>query len=702
MHLARRAPGLIVVPTLAVLSPKPDNKLTILNAVEPISGFPKGIIKRAEQLTIAMIKGGIEARPPDPPDFPFKFKSPHLPIRASYEGTFEDAYWDKWETNEYDPGVDSWPDWRKLIEVAQAAGYQRHGMISRAVSILKNGADLGCHGTARLPSTVKNSRSVWEGQNGPKVADTLQDWVCKGIVFGPFTPSRMPFSDYKTNPVSVKPKPKGKIRICNDLSAPHDIEPDQGLPSSVNSGINKSLLSTQMSRTEDVCTRIYRFGCPAEAAKCDWNDAYKHISVTHDDRRLQTFTFGGRHFIEKSLTFGCTSSADRYDAVSDTIFEIALKMTGMTRRDAAKVLDDVVALGEKDSGYVGEFEDNFRYICKEVGVSLADTSDKDKAFGPSSEGVILGIHYDLSRWTWRIPEDKADKILILLHDFKNSTAFPVRSLESLAGKLTHYHMIVPPFGKFERSWILSTLTDAANGAFSVRPSSLARDQASWWIRAINVAKTGVRIPDPRRFPPRAYLLMCPDASGGDGAERDGMGSCFMTSNNRNWTYMAWPALIRDNSPNSRGVRFAKKMSCLEAFAALAGLCSEPDLVRNKNVTIRSDNEGFVISYGKGHSRCPYLHTVAKALHFVAESLNMVLQVEKIKRRTGTGPIVADELSHGNIREALNILEHPAPEMSPVIETLRDWIRDPTPSRNLGERITDELAQYTEVLELREF
>ena len=87
---------------------------------------------------------------------------------------------------------------------------------------------------------------------------------------------------------------------------------------------------------------------------------------------------------------------------------------------------------------------------------------------------------------------------------------------------------------------------------------------------------------------------------------------------------------------------------------------------------------------------------------MAESLNIVLQVEKIKRRTGTGPTVADELSHGNIREALNILEHPAPEMSPVIETLRDWIRDPTPSRNLGERITDELAQYTEVLELREF
>ena len=667
-----------------------------------LSGFPEGLVRKVDKLNIEMIKGGIERRPPDPPDSPFKYKHPHLPIRDSYEGVFEDSYWDNWTVNEYDPKVDCWPDWRKLIAAARAAGYQRQDKIARAVEILKHGADLGCYGTARLPSTVKNSRSVWQEGNGPKVADTLQDWVSKGIAFGPFKPSQMPFPDYKTNPISVKPKPRGKIRICNDLSAPHDIAPNQGLPSSVNSGIDNSLLHTAMSKTEDVCMRVYRFGCPGEASKCDWNDAYKHVSVKHEDRKLQTFTFGGRHFIEKSLTFGCSSSADRYDAVSDVVFEIALKMSSMTRRDAAKVLDDAVALGERDSGSVGEFEDNFRYICKDIGISLADTTDTDKAFGPSSAGVILGIHYDLEAWTWRIPEEKANKILVLLHDFRDNPRTLTKKLESLAGKLTHYHMIVPPFGKFERSWILATVTTARPESPTVEPTRLAREQASWWIRAIHTAKTGVRIPDPRRFPPRVHLLMCPDAAGGDGNMEDGIGSCFMTTTNRNWTYMAWPARIRDNVPNSLGVRFARKMSCLEAFAALAGLCSEPDLVRNKTLVIRSDNDGFVISYNKGHSRCLYLHTMAKALHFVSTSLNVTLHVEKVKRCTGTGPTVADKLSNGLIDEAMRILEHPAAVMSPVIETLGNWIRDPTPSRNLGEQITNELSQYTEVLDYLEF
>ena len=94
--------------------------------------------------------------------------------------------------------------------------------------------------------------------------------------------------------------------------------------------------------------------------------------------------------------------------------------------------------------------------------------------------------------------------------------------------------------------------------------------------------------------------------------------------------------------------------------------------------------------------------MAKALHFVATSLNVTLHVEKVKRRTGTGPTVADELSNGNITKAMRILEHPAATMSPVIETLRNWIRDPTPSRNLGEQITDELSQFTEVLGYLEF
>ena len=648
-----------------------------------------------------MTRAGATGRPDEviTPEYNYKYK--HLPILASYEGTFPEEYWSHWDKNPYNPAVLSWADPDKLLHEAQTSEYQNTKRLAKAVEMLRHGATLGTTGNSRLPSTVRNSRSVWSEGAGPKVADTLQDWVKKGIVFGPFKPEEMPFTAFKSNPLSVKPKPRGKIRLCMDLSAPHDVDPSSNLPNSVNSGIDKSLLSTTMSTTEDVCKRIYKFGCPGEFAKADFTDAYKHISMKHEDRALQAYNFGGRYFIEKALTFGSTSSADRFDTLSDIVYEIALTRSAMWKDDSAKVLDDVVAFGSKDSGMVAQFHSNYRELCEQVDIKLAGEDDIDKAFPPSSSGLVLGIFYDLIHWTWRIPSEKADTFLLLLWDLTSSYELQGRTIERICGKINHYHLMAK-FGKFERSWILELTEGGTSRPEMIRITKLAREQAQWWIKSINLAKVGTRITDPRTFVPRTFLSMFPDASGGLGPSRSGAGSCFLTSRERPWIYLPWPANIHKNKPNSAGECFAHKTSTLEAAAALLGLCSEPDLIRNKRVVIFCDNNGFVMSYAKGHSRCGYLHTISKAINYIASSLNCDLHVEKITRRTGQGACVADDLSKGNIETALNTLEHPAPMPSRISTTLVNWLAEPTESRTLGESIADELSEFTEVLEFGQF
>ena len=629
------------------------------------------------------------------PDYKYKYKQ--LPILESYEGTFPEEYWSHWDTNPYNPAVKSWVDPDKLLHEAQTSDYQDTNRLAKAVEMLRNGATLGTTGNSRLPSSVRNSRSVWEQGAGPKVADTLHDWVTKGIVFGPIKPENMPFKEFKSNPLSVKPKPRGRIRLCMDLSAPHDADPDSNLPTSVNSGIDKSTLSTRMSTTEDVCKRIYKFGCPGELTKADFTDAYKHISMKHEDRALQTYNFGGRYFIEKSLTFGSTSSADRFDTLSDIVYEIALTRSAMWKDDSAKVLDDVVAFGSKDSGMVAQFHSNYRELCEQVDIKLADEEDKDKAFPPSSSGLVLGIFYDLVDWTWKLPGEKADTLLLLLWDLKNSYELQGRKIERICGKINHYHLMAK-YGKFERSWLLELTEGGASRPEMVKITKLAREQAGWWIKSINLCKQGTRIRDPRAFTPRTFLAMYPDAAGGLGPTRSGAGSCFLTSSDRPWIYLAWPTNIHKNKPNAAGIRFAHKTSTLEAAAALLGLCSEPDLVRNKRLVIFSDNDGFVKSYAKGHSRCGYLHTMSKAINYVASCLNCNLSVESIQRRSGQGACVADDLSKGNIETALETLECPARLPSRITRALSEWLSEPTESRTLGERITDELSEFTQILQ----
>ena len=431
------------------------------------------------------------------------------------------------------------------------------------------------------------------------------------------------------------------------------------------------------------------------------NSAYKHISVHPEDRNLQVLHFCGRFFIETQLTFGSRSSPDRFDLISDLPLEFALLRSGLKRTSVIKQLDDVVCFGRRGTGTVGRFYKNYRDVCESVGVSLAPETDPEKAFGPRTEGVILGIEFNLKAMTWHMPIAKADRLLALLWGLIHDGLTTIKTLERINGKLTHYCPLVK-FGKWERSWILGLQRESGDPLDVVPVSGLAQQQVKWWIRSIQLAKIGSEIQDPRGFSPRIFLAMYPDAAGGNGGEGSGMGSWFMTTKEQPWIQMAWSPLVRDGTKNSLGVSFSSKLTTLEGYAALVGLVSEPDLVRGKTVVVYTDNAGLCYAYAKGHSRCEYVHSICKALNYVAVALDVNLIVEKTPRRSGRGKIVADELSKNNVSKALSLMDDPMKEPSGVPEVLKTWIMDPFPSRVLGEMIMDELSEVTKVLDWGQF
>ena len=625
-----------------------------------------------------------------PPPYPFKHKN--IPIMEDYTEAFSQDYWDRWEVNSYDEGVKSWIDWNNLEIEIKESGYHDGDKVKRVKDIITNGATLGCTGTGRLPTWEPNCRTV--AQEGAKVADQLQDWVKTGIVCGPFRKEDMPFDEFKVSPMSVRPKPGGKIRIIVDLSSPHRVPADSDLPNSVNMGIDPAKLRTNMTSITKVCEKIWWIGYPAEFVKIDWVSAYKHISVQHKDRSLQVVEFCGRLFIETQMTFGSRSSPDRFDCVSDVPMEIALVRTKRDRRSVAKQLDDVIGLGLVGTGNAGRFYKNYREICDKVGIQLAGEEDEEKAFGPSRQGVVLGLCIDLVKLEWSIPGKKADRILAILWHTKTGGETTRKIWESLVGKLTHYCRVVP-FGKWERSWVLNALIEQQGPTIQMNETLL--EQVNWWIASMHLAKVGSRIPDPRIFSQRVYIGLYPDASGGNGPVEAGMGSWFHVGGMQPWIQVPWPPLIRENKTNSMGVRFASKLSTLEAAAALMGVCSEPDLIRNKKLVIFSDNSGFVFAFLKGHSKCLYVHSVCKALHYVGKALNCSITVEKVPRRESVSEKVADDLSKGLVEKALRQMDNPSPCMSRPSKVLYEWLCDPKPSRRLGEHIADELSSFTEIL-----
>ena len=153
---------------------------------------------------------------------------------------------------------------------------------------------------------------------------------------------------------------------------------------------------------------------------------------------LQCFSFGGRLFVERCLTFGCSSSASLFDQSIDVIVKLSTHMANLPNDFICRQLDD--AMGVSSLSVLEQWTDKYSELCQQIGVRLAPNID-GKAFLASRQGVLLGTYFDLDRWTWSIEQKKLSKLLILLHDMVDNDTVSTQMLEKLTGKITHYYPI---------------------------------------------------------------------------------------------------------------------------------------------------------------------------------------------------------------------------------------------------------------------
>ena len=630
----------------------------------------------------------------------FSKKYGNIPTRTDYRGTFEDSYWNHFTKRPLNLQPSSWIKPDRLEEAAKLVKYENMEKISRIKASLTNGADLGCRGPGRLQTIQGNSPTAYE--YGVRLADSLQGWLDDDLACGPLTKEEveetLDWSQVSINPMSVRLKPNGKARIIVDMSAPHSRDKtDPSVPASVNSSIDKKEFPATMAGTKEVLHLLYKIGRDGVVCKADWNAAYKHIFVRAEDLPLQFLEFGGRFFMERALVFGCTSSPGIYNEIAATVVALAVLRANVSPSNVLQCLDDVVNISTKRSGECVRFYKAYREICEMVGVSLAGEDDPGKAFSPTTSGIILGIEYDIPEWKWKIPEDKLSYMMNTLFNIAEGREVTVGEALSLTGRINHYHLLVPG-GKWERGWLQELASNNEPKHKKIFPGPQAMSQAEWWIINMATASLWSPIPDIRNISPAAAIMVFPDAAGGSDTNKSlGLGGCIWTDTNKPWVYLPWSYNIRTNKKDSLDNRFARKLSMLEAVAALATVCAHPDHIRNKNIRVASDNIGFVMATRKGNSTCKFTLTVIMALQHVTKALNTGLEVVKTPRTSGPGERVADHLSKGKFSEAFKEADSFQTGPSFIPRTLVNWLEEPIETRLLGQAIIDEMSAYTEVL-----
>ena len=131
---------------------------------------------------------------------------------------------------------------------------------------------------------------------------------------------------------------------------------------------------------------LQMLGWIAECLMNDWNLAYNHTGVVEVDHFLQVIEWG-------YLVFGCKSSPFFYNEAARLLIMIIQNDVGMDCSLPVQQLDDNSVADER-----------YRYIVAECGISLADESKPDKAFAPAVKEEILGIWYELEKWTWKMDD----------------------------------------------------------------------------------------------------------------------------------------------------------------------------------------------------------------------------------------------------------------------------------------------------------
>ena len=646
------------------------------------AGYSPEVLRSREWWRIRAVAAAEER---DPPVEPKKIFVPKfdLPEVKDYRGQAPEGFWDKFPVNWQLEGK-SWVDPVKLESLAAAVGYPDREGLKVVCKDLREGADIGCRGGARGPSVSSNAKSAYDSPE--QITDAIAGWVKSGIAAGPFDPAVRPVG-VKVSGIMCRPKPNGSARIILNLSAPAGL--------SVNDGIDIDEFPAKMSSTAKWLKVLNRAGRGALMLKLDWAEAYKHVRVRPEDRCLQYFSWLGRDFVELALIFGAKSSVGIYDRLAKVVLGIVILLANFAADMVCQHLDDVCAAAEEGSTELGKFEETYRKVAQQVGVRLAPTDDKEKAFSPCTRGTVLGVTYDTVRWTWEIPAEKLGRLVAQIRAALEAEELRQDEVWSLVGRIVHYAPLIPG-GRFNMDQLMKVNHVSEEKGCMVKLGREVKRQLAFWLLLLKATAGGCSIPGEAKLPAWTWEVWTDAAGGTLESVGRGVGGVALGF----WFYIPWSRRVNGGGRDLDGKKLGRKLSALELVGPLVTVAAGFDLCRGRPVRVWVDNSGSVRIWAKGYSSsCDLCTTVVKAIAAVAAAAGCRLEVEKITRRSTPGAVMADELSKAKFEGVWGTREEWGFPRGPaaVPGALLEWLDNPRPDGDLGERILLELRKKTLVL-----
>ena len=326
-------------------------------------------------------------------------------------------------------------------------------------------------------------------------------------------------------------------------------------------------------------------------AKIDIKAAYRLVPVNPQDRLWLATKWDGGMYIDCMLPFGLRSAPKIFNALADALEWVVAK-EGVEH--IYHYLDDYAMVGPPDSTACQCYLDTMTRVCSDLGVPLAP----EKQEGPSTIITFLGIEIDTVRQRLRLPKEKLERLITLIHELERKKACTRQELESLIGSLQHACTVVRA-GKSFLCRIISLLSVTRHKHHHIRLNKEFRSDILWWkVFAAHWNGTSIIVSDSSEC-----LEMTSDASG-----TWGCGAWHLTE----WFQLPW-------NVDSCKLQIAVK----ELIPIIIGAVVWGPTWRGKNIRARCDNAAVVAIVNSRCSKEPLLMHMLGCLFFVEATISLL-------------------------------------------------------------------------------
>ena len=506
-------------------------------------------------------KGPLKRFVPKSQDSGPKLSNLEVPVLVDYGKTPDSGFWKCFPKKELPTKPESKIDSKCLNEELEAvkdkisnSSYLRG---KKAVSFLVNGApsyqksELGSCFVANSNSTIVH---------GSQVTDNVVTWLKNDFAAGPF--DEPPLSNFRVNQLLAVVQP-GKVRPVLNVSLPKD--------SSFNSNMDVfELEKVKMTSAKEFGETLLMSGKDSIMSKSDLVAAYKQVPCAISDLRNQGFMWLEKFFIETRQIFGAKSSVSNFDAVGETLKIIAQAKSDTSQSFILRQLDDLICVAPKDSGICENFTKRYKELCAKCNVNVADDCPlSDKAFSNQKRGKVLGVLFDTTDLTWKLPDKKAEKCLVLLEKALKDPWVSLLDLQRLHGRLNNICQMCPFLKCFKQplNSCLEGKDDDPNRQIVLSQS--AKDDILVWAGFLLSDLKWIPICPPIVNPPLRCITLISDAAGLPDINQvyklPGCGSIGLDENGLIIfaRQIIWPHYFICDGKDEKDVRFGDKSTCLE-------------------------------------------------------------------------------------------------------------------------------------------